>query len=358
MSRPVTAEIHTAALRHNLQRVRQLAPQTKVMAVIKADAYGHGLISAARALSAADGFGVAELDEAIALREAGVNKPITLLTGFHHPSEVPELAHYTLQPVVHNHEQIDALLNAELSQTLSVWLKVDTGMHRIGFAPAKVPAVMQQLSGAAQVSDVRLMSHLANADDPDDPYTQRQLETFQTCMSAPLPVCSLANSAAVVAWPDTHFDWVRPGIMLYGASPVNKQSAKALQLQPVMRFSSQLIAVRDLRQGDAVGYGGTFRCPQNMPVGVVACGYGDGYPRHAASGTPVWIGGHEATLIGRVSMDMLSVDLRRHPGARIGDPVQLWGDHVDVDLVASSAETIAYELLCGVSARVPRRVVE
>ncbi len=358
MSRPVTAEIHTAALRHNLQRVRQLAPQTKVMAVIKADAYGHGLISVARALSAADGFGVAELDEAVALREVGVDKPICLLTGFHHPAELPEVSHYALNPVLHSPVQVAALLRAELPQALTVWVKVDSGMHRIGFAPANLQSILQQLNAAPQVKEVRLMSHLANADDPNDAYTQRQLEIFQNCAAAPLPVCSVANSAAVVAWPDTHFDWVRPGIMLYGASPVKNQSAHALDLQPVMQFNSQLIAVRNLQRGDAVGYGGTFHCPQDMPVGVVACGYGDGYPRHAKGGTPVWVSGHEVPLIGRVSMDMLTVDLRQHPGAQVGDPVQLWGGQVDVDRVAGAAETIAYELFCGVTARVPRRVVE
>jgi len=355
VSRPVAADIDSAALRHNLHRVRQYAPHSKVMAVIKADGYGHGLLPVALALdSSADAFGVASIDEALLLRQAGIDRETCMLTGFHQRAELESLAAHDLIPVLHSDHQLEMLLQENLSQPLVVWVKVDSGMHRIGFAPARLPEILQRLTDARQVREIRVMSHLANADDPADPYTETQLGTFQNCTRGDHRPLSLANSAGLVAWPATQLDWVRPGIMLYGASPLVDRSAAELQLQPVMHFHSELIAVQRLRQGDPVGYCGIYTCPQDMPVGVVACGYGDGYPRHAEQGTPVWVAGQRVPLVGRVSMDMLTVDLRDHPAARVGDPVQLWGDQVPVDEVARAAGTIAYELLCGVSARVPR----
>lgn len=357
MSRPVAADIDPTALRHNLHRVRQLAPGAKVMAVIKADAYGHGLHTAADALADAEAFGVAGIDEALALRRHGLRQEICLLTGFHRSTELPLLAAHELAPVIHNPVQLAALLDATLERPLRIWIKVDTGMHRIGFSPRELPGVLDQLRNAPQVRALRVMSHLANADDTGDPYSDEQIRLFEHCTRGLDLPRSLANSAAVAAWPDAHFDWLRPGIMLYGASPLTDRAAADLALRPAMNLVSELIAVRRLAKGDPVGYGGIYRCPQDMPVGVVACGYGDGYPRHAPAGTPVRVNGQLAPLAGRVSMDMLTVDLRGHPGARIGDPVQLWGDRVPVDDVARAAGTIAYELLCGVSARVPRRIL-
>ena len=320
MTRPVRAIIDLAALHHNLGLVRQHAPNSKVMAVIKADGYGHGLLRVANALSDADGFAVADIDEGLALRHAGYRQPVCLLTGFHEISELHDVISHDLTIVLHSPHQIEALEAEKPSKPPKVWVKIDTGMHRIGFEPGELHAVLQRLA-ALSVFPTVLMSHLANADDSDDPYTRRQLETYLACCR-PYPYqCSLANSAGVVAWMGTRFDWVRPGIMLYGLSPLLNLHASALGLLPVMTFESRLIAIKALRVGDPVGYGGDWVCPEPMPVGVVACGYGDGYPRHAASGTPLRIGQRTAPLVGRVSMDLLTVDLRDHPTARVGDRV-------------------------------------
>lgn len=355
MTRPLRARIHPDALHHNLERVRAQAPRSRVLAVVKADAYGHGLAAAAGALCGADGFGVLSLEEAAGLRRLGVTKPIWLLEGFFEPAELDEAAALGVALCLHHPEQVAQLADAR-ARPLKLWLKLDTGMHRLGLAPERLPAVLERLRGLTGVVVEGVMSHLANADDPEDPTTPEQLRRLHAAVdrarwAGPL---SLANSAGVMAWPQTHLDWVRPGIMLYGSSPVAGRSAAQLDLRPAMTLESRLIAVNPLRRGDRVGYGGTFTCPEDMPVGVVACGYGDGYPRHAPNGTPVQVGGVRVALAGRVSMDMITVDLRPVPHARPGDPVVLWGPGLPVDEVAAAAGTIAYELLTGVTRRVPR----
>ncbi len=356
MSRPVQATIDVAALRHNLQRAKECAPEAEVIAVIKADGYGHGILRVAEALRSAPAFAVAGIDEALALREAGFRKPLHLLSGFHHPAELGDIAAHDLTVVVHNTEQLDQLERAAFVRPVKIWLKIDTGMHRLGVAADQVDSCLQRLRRADCVT-LGLMSHLANADNREDPYTRQQLRCFESCCRGHPLERSLANSAGVMAWPETHFDWVRPGIMLYGASPLLGSDARALGLEPVMTFESRLIAINHLRSGDPIGYGGDWVCPEPMAVGVVACGYGDGYPRHAASGTPVGVCGRRAPLVGRVSMDLITVDLRCAPQAEVGDRVELWGRGIAVDEVAQGAGTIAYELLCGVTARVVRVVV-
>lgn len=353
MSRPARALVDAQALRHNLARVRELAPATRIMAVIKANAYGHGLSFAARALRGADAFGVASIEEALELRAAGVEQPISLLEGFFEASELDAIAEYRLTPVIHNAAQLWDLEHASV-RGIETWLKIDTGMHRLGFAPLDVRDAMRRLQSCDAVADIRLMSHLANADNKFDNTTRQQTDVFTAVTKEYECERSLANSAAIAAWPQTHLDWVRPGIMLYGASPLVGVSAAALKLKPVMTLESALIAVHRLRKGDAVGYGGDFVCPEDMRVGVVAIGYGDGYPRQMRPGAPVLIAGRRAALIGRVSMDMIHVDLREHPQAQIGERVLLWGPGLPVEEVATHANTIAYSLFCGVTPRIPR----
>ena len=354
MSRPARALLDATALRHNLDRVRDHAPQAKVMAVVKANGYGHGLAWAARTLAAADAFGVASAEEGAALRESGVTRPICLLEGFFDAAELPLLARHGLEPAIHHEEQLRAIEAAALDRRLSVWLKIDTGMHRIGFAPEEAAAALARLKACAGVGAVRVMSHLACADDRSDPATKSQIERFLTLTRGMGLEKSLANSAGIVAWPESRLDWVRPGIMLYGAAPLTGAGAAELGLKPVMTLQTALIAVHRRRKGEVIGYGGDFRCPEDMPVGVAAIGYGDGYPRHAPAGTPVLVNGARAALIGRVSMDMITLDLRAQPQAKAGDPVVLWGAGLPVDEIAAAAGTISYELLCHVAERIPR----
>jgi alanine racemase len=354
VTRPIRAGIDGAALAGNLEEARRIAAGARVMAIIKADGYGHGLVRTARALAAADGFGLASLEEAMVLRDAGITRPLWLLEGFFEPRELGELARRGVIGVVHHEAQLAMLESARWEGELLVWVKIDSGMHRIGFPPAALPAVLERLADLEHLRCTGLMSHLASADDPADPLTEQQIATFARASgSLDLPR-SLANSAGLLAWPGTRFDWVRPGIMLYGAAPLAGDGAGDARLRPAMTLESRLIAVNRFRGGDAIGYGGSWVCPEDMDVGVVACGYGDGYPRHAASGTPVLVDGVRVPLVGRVSMDMITVDLRGVPGARVGSRAVLWGEGLPVEEVARHAGTIAYELLCGVTPRVPR----
>jgi alanine racemase len=358
MTRPVRARINLPALQHNFERVRQCAPGSRIMAVVKAHAYGHGLINVARSLPEADAFGVVSMDEAISLREAGFNRRIVMLEGLYAADETGLAGGYDVDVVIHTAEQIGFLEQARSGRPLDVWLKIDTGMHRLGFDPAVVPAVVERLRRIARVADIRFLSHFCCADEVNDARTLRQHRLFLQTLEGLAGERSLANSAAVLAWPDTHLDWVRPGVMLYGSSPLQHTSAVDLGLQSVMTLGTQLIAVTQRRQGDTVGYGAAWECPEAMPVGIAAIGYGDGYPRHAPCGTPVLVNGKRAALAGRVSMDMIGIDLRGHPEARVGDPVTLWGEGLPVDEVATAAGTISYELFCGVSSRVAFDYVE
>lgn len=354
MSRPARALLDRAALSGNLARVKSLAPRAKVMAVIKANAYGHGLAWAARALHDADAFGVASLEEGIELRAAGVRQPVCLLEGFFEARELPAIEHYDLSPVIHHEAQLWDLEHTESVKALDVWLKIDTGMHRLGFPPAAIADVLLRLKACPRVRRIAVLSHFANADNTFDKTSAHQLEQFLELVGRSGLERSMANSAGIVVFPESHLEWVRPGIMLYGASPVIGRAAEELGLKPVMTLMSALIAVQHLRKGDAVGYGGDFVCPEDMPVGIVAIGYGDGYPRQLKPGTPVLVNNARVPLVGRVSMDMITVDLREQPEARVGDPVVLWGRGLPVEEVAAHAGTIGYTLLCGVTPRIPR----
>lgn len=356
MTRPIYASIDVDALQHNLLQVRKLAPDSKVMAVLKADAYGHGLLTCSHALSATDSFGLLDLSDAVTLRKAGFKHPICLLEGFFSKDELPEIGKHNLEIVIHSNWQLDILEDISQELELNAWLKIDTGMNRLGFTPEQVKSALQRVSNMNCISNIFLMSHLANADQRSDGLTPRQLNKF-IAISEDMPgsIRSIANSAGILAHPDCHLDWVRPGIMLYGSSPFRDATASSLNLQPVMSLNSEIISIKDCKKNDAVGYGGNWRCPVDMRIGVVACGYGDGYPRLAPTGMPLMVAGKMTQLIGRVSMDMMTVDLRGIDAATEGSPVELWGENISVDTVAERVGTISYELLCGVTARVTRK---
>jgi len=355
MSRPLRAEISLSALQHNLQQARNAAPSSKVIAVIKANGYGHGMQMVAHALNTADAFAVASIEEAINLRESGVHQPIILLEGFFDVDDLLLLQAYSLEPVIHSNHQLEILEQASLTYAFDVWMKIDTGMHRLGFSTMDTKQAHARLQDCDAVESIHVITHFACADDQENLATAYQIALFKkTLEDAEISAStSLANSAGILGFPESHADWIRPGIMLYGASPFVDDDVESLSLKPAMNLVSELISVREVMRGESVGYGGDWICPEKMHVGVVACGYGDGYPRHAASGTPVLVNGQRASLIGRVSMDMLTVDLRDCE-AQIGDPVTLWGAGLPADEVAQHAETIAYELFCNVAPRVPR----
>ena len=355
MSRPARAWIDLDALRGNLDAARRIAGGARILAVVKANGYGHGAVATARALApGCDALGVACTEEALELRESGIASPILLMEGIFSPDEIPILDRHRLSIVLHCERQLQWLLEAKLSAPIDCWLKLDTGMHRIGFERESLPRAFHSLRAAPQVSELVLMSHLARADEPDEPLTPRQIERFADWTRGLPGTRSLANSATLLAWPEAHADWVRPGIMLYGASPLGEAHDSAALLRPVMHLTSELIAIRDLAVGASVGYGGRFVCERPSRIGVVARGYCDDYPRHAPDGTPAAVAGRRVGIAGRVSMDMLTLDLTDCPEARVGDPVELWGARVAVNEVAEAAGTISYELLTGISPRVPR----
>lgn len=351
MPRPITATISTGALQHNLTVVRHRAPRSAVFAVLKANAYGHGLMRVVRALGGADGIALLEIDDAVRLREAGCTKRLALLEGLFEPAELDVAGEHNLTIVIHDEEQLRMLDAAPSGAGFDVLLKINTGMNRLGFTPPAVGDALARLTGHRAVGQVTLMTHFATADDAYG--VAWQMQAFDAIAAGhKLPRC-LANSAALLRYPETHADWVRPGIMLYGCSPFLDVSADELGLKPVMTLTSEIIAVQELQSGDRVGYGGAFEATRAMRVGIVACGYADGYPRHAASGTPVLVGGHRARTVGRVAMDMLCIDLTGVHAARIGTPVTLWGEGLSADEVAHSAGTVSYELLCALASRVP-----
>lgn len=353
MSRRPVAQIDLVALQHNLQRVKTLAPASQVLAVLKANAYGHGLVRVAQALSEADAFAVARIDEALALRTAGVVKPIVLLEGFYEAAELPILLANNLQTVVHNEMQLTALEQTPLEGQLKVWLKIDSGMHRLGIEPSEFDSFYRRLwQCSAVLPGIRLMSHFCCADELGSTRTPSQLALFEQIIAGKAEQRSLANSAAILAWPASHAEWVRPGLMLHGISPFSGHTGQQHQLIPVMRLSSRLIALRNVRQGERVGYGATWQAPIDTVLGVIAVGYGDGYPRHACNGTPVWLNGREVALAGRVSMDMITVDLGPNAQDKLGDEAVLWGPELAIERIATAAGTIPYELLCNITPRV------
>ncbi|MCH2338578.1 MAG: alanine racemase [Pseudomonas sp.] len=349
--RPARALIDLDALRHNYDLARHTS-QTRALAVVKADAYGHGAVRCAQALEpTADGFAVACIEEALELRDAGIRSPILLLEGFFEASELELIVKHDLWCVVHADWQIDAIERVRLKAPLTLWLKVDSGMHRVGLDSAAYKQGWQRLRASRNVKGIVLMSHFARADELNQPYTQKQLEVVQSIRGASQAAISVCNSPAILGWPQVlqahhHTDWVRPGIMLYGASPFEHPQGLASRLKPVMRVTSRIIAVRDLPAGEPIGYGARFVSGRPTRVGVVAMGYADGYPRHAPSGTPVRVNGQPTVLIGRVSMDMLTIDLSDLPDSGVGCEVELWGGDVSINEVALQAGTIPYQLLC------------
>lgn len=357
MSRPTSATIHLDALRHNLARVRALAPHSKVMAVVKADGYGHGLERVARALAGADAFGVAALADAERIRAAGLSNRVVLLSGFDDPADLPLMRALDVETVVHHDSQLE-MLEAEsahlvaIAQPLRVWLKLDTGMHRLGFPAARAGEVRDRLNALPQVSEVLLMTHLASSDAFDGAQTKAQIAVFDAADGIAGEVCSLANSAGILGWPQAHREWVRAGGALYGLSVVDGTTGADFGLQPAMTLATRLIAINRVRKDEPVGYSATWTCPEDMDIGVAAIGYGDGYPRSAPSGTPVLVRGVRVPLVGRVSMDLMTLDLRGAPNARVGDPVVLWGPQLPVEEIAAAAGTISYELTCSITRRV------
>ena len=368
MTRAARAVINLSALQHNLQRAKAAAPRSQQFSVIKANGYGHGLVPVAQALKESDGFAVASVEEAQELKAAGITQPVLLLEGFFHADELEQIQQNDLQIVVHQEQQLVALEalsakpllseKASHQKPITVWLKVDTGMHRLGFDPDVVPEMVQRLMACDVVNkSIRMMTHLANADDMRNESTQQQIELFKTILPNENFERSIANSAGILGWMGSYSDISRPGILLYGVSPFLKETGAVRGLLPVMTLRSELISIKQCQKGDAVGYGGDWVCPQDMPVGVIGIGYGDGYPRHAAEGMPVLVAGKRVPLVGRVSMDMICVDLRGCAEATIGSDVILWGEGLPAEEVAESASTIAYDLFCGVTSRVPREYV-
>ena len=354
MPRPIFAHIDTLALQHNLSVIRHHAPHARIMAVVKANAYGHGLACAARALWSVDGFAVATVEEAIRLRELGWIKPILLLEGIFDAADISVCVAHRLSLVIHHSEQINWLRAAKLTQPIPVFIKFNSGMNRLGFKHHAFRIALAQIQSIPKLSPITLMSHFATADDSQG--VSSQLTDIQQCFALlPYPV-SLANSAALLRYPNTHRDWIRPGIALYGASPFADTSAASLDLHPVMTLHSQIIAIQTLRSGEALGYGQLWLADRDTRVGIVACGYADGYPRHAVTGTPILVNGIRTRTLGRVSMDMLFVDLTAIPDVNIGSPVILWGQGLPVEEVATAAGTISYELLCARAQRVPDQI--
>lgn len=354
--RSTRAVVDPKALRHNVLSLKQKAPQSSVMAIIKANGYGHGALRVAGILADhVQAMGVACVEEAVELRQAGILTPIVLLEGCFEKDEWREVERHRLQSVVHTIEQLESLENLSAVQhPIQIWLKLDSGMHRLGWLPSDYAMAYERLMCLPQVAKpIGLMTHFANADVIDDPMTRRQLQQFLTLTASMHGPRSAANSAAILSYPATHFDMIRPGVMLYGVSPFTNDSGCDHGLQSVMTLESSVIAVKPIKAGEPVGYGCHWKSPRDTHIGVVAIGYGDGYPRHADNGTPVWVNDRIVPMVGAVSMDMITVDLGPDCCARVGDRVVLWGEHLPVEIVARHAHTIPYELLCGVTRRVP-----
>lgn len=353
MGRPTTITIHLDALRHNLQQIKKLAPQSSILAMVKSNAYGHGLERIALALPDADALGVACIEEGIKLRNAGVNNPIVLMEGLFTGNELNQAAQLDFDLVVHHVDQVEILEKNPSIKPLRIWLKINTGMHRLGFDPDKVETVYQRLMQCANIKKpIIIMTHFAEADSEDKTSTEKQIACFEKVTKNIPGPRSLCNSAGIMTYPKAHQDWVRPGIILYGASPIKGDSLSDHGFKPVMSLSTQIIALHQVTKGEKVGYGGTWICPEDMLVGVIAIGYGDGYPQFAKAGTPVLVNGKICPLVGRVSMDMATVDLRTQPYAKVGDPVVLWGEGLPIEKVAENNHTSAYELLTRITQRV------
>jgi alanine racemase len=357
MGRACKAVIDLEAIRSNYNVARRCSPDSRTVAVIKADAYGHGAGRVASALPEADAFGVCCIEEAVELRDIGISQPILLLQGFFEPAELAEICGRDLWTVVHCLDQVEAILNGACHPPLTVWLKIDTGMHRLGLNPAEFPPALSRLRESPNVGDIVLLTHFACSNELDNPSTTRQIEAFRQLTSKTgLPV-SLANSGALLAWPDSHGDWNRPGFMLYGNSPLSTSSQAAEQLATAMTLQAEVVALRTVDPGETVGYSETWKAERPSRIATVSAGYGDGYPQQAPSGTPVLVKGRRAPLAGRVSMDMVTVDVTDLKDVQIGDRVVFWGDGLSVVEVADHVGALAYELLTRLPPRLPREYI-
>jgi alanine racemase len=354
VNRLIRAVIDTRALRHNLATIRERARGARVMAVVKANAYGHGLIPTALALAEADAFAVARLEEGLALRAAGITQPIVLLEGVFAPEHLLEAARHGFDLVVHDPLQIELLEEYSGPSRFILWVKIDTGMNRLGFRPEEFPAAIERVQRLMPAPlEIRLLTHLARADERDDAMTREQLARFRKAVGGLDYAVSIANSAGLFGSVQLGCDWVRPGLALYGGSPFDDRGGAELGLHPVMSLETSVIATRKVAAGESVGYGGVWRAPRDSVIAIVAAGYGDGIARNLPGGTPVLIDGQRSPLVGRVSMDMIAVDVTQLSGVHVGTPVVLWGIGLPVEEIARYAATIPYELLCGVSQRVP-----
>jgi len=351
MARPIQARFDLAALRNNFAVARRHAGHAATMAVVKANAYGHGLLRTARALADAEAFALLELDDAVRLRDAGYRQRIVLLEGFFSATELPEIMHHGFTVMVHAREQVQLLKKLRSGEKIDVFLKFNTGMNRLGFPAADAATVIEEVRALPCVDKIVLATHFSDAEGVSG--IDWQMRKFEDQIARPGYGRSLANSAALLRFAEARGDWVRPGIMLYGASPLEQTSARKLGLKPVMTLKSAIIAIQHLKAGDTVGYGSLFAADRPMRIGVVACGYADGYPRHAHNGAPVLVEGIRVPIAGRVSMDMLCVDLTNVPHASVGSPVLLWGEGLPIEEVAAAAGTVSYELMCALARRVP-----
>ncbi len=354
MSRPTRVIINPGALLYNLERIKHFAPGKKIIAMVKANAYGCGLPIVIPVLDGqVDAFGVACVEEALAIRKLGSRTPCILFHGVFSPDEFKTIAQYDFGCVLHQPHQLQWLLNTPLSTPIKIWIKINTGMRRLGFEPDELQDVMDALQHCAWVDkDIGLMTHMACADEPFRIENTQQIELFESISVAGFSQRSMANSAAIISFPKTHADAVRPGIMLYGVSPLANKTAIDLGLLPVMRFVSAISAIHENPPLIPIGYSGTWKSDKPSRIGIVAAGYGDGYPRHIAENTPVWVQGREVFIIGRVSMDMMAINLTDHPDIQLETPVELWGTHILVERIAQAAGTSGYELLCQITERV------
>lgn len=353
-----TVEIDLTALRHNLAQVQQRAGQAKVVAMVKADGYGHGLIATAEALASADALGVARCHEAKMLLDAGINTPVILMEGCFTDDEWAWAIANQVQFVIHNPEQLEHFLHLNLITPVTVWLKLDNGMHRLGFAPDEFISAHHQLTAHDNCRDIVNMMHFAAADDLDDPLNGIQIGSFEQITEQLTGAKSVANSATILTQPSRTYDWVRPGIILYGSSPVIGSTSAEYNLKPVMTFKANIIAIKEVQAGESVGYGRDWYAKKATTVAIVGVGYGDGYPRHAKSGTPVLINGKMASLVGRVSMDMIAIELPENSNSQVGDVVTLWGQGLPAEVVAEAASTISYTLFCGITNRVAKQYID
>lgn len=359
MKRAAFARINLTHLKNNLATIRKIATQSKVMAVVKADAYGHGILEVCNSLNDVDAFSVAYVNEALELREKGIKQPIVALQGFSSPEDLQHAIDHDVQVVIHHTEQIRILKNISSLPTLGVLVKVDTGMHRLGFATEEFSNILAELKTLiSPESKIRLMTHLACADEMNNSATLQQLEQFDLAVKDAGYEQSIANSAGILAWPQTHREWVRPGLALYGIDPIAKLDTNStIGLRPVMSLHAPLISIKHCKKGEKIGYGGDFSCPSDKLIGIIAIGYADGYPRHLKSAPNVVIAAQRAPVVGRVSMDMIAVDLTGI-NTQVGEIAELWGESISVTEIAQHAETISYELLCAAGNSVYKKYIQ